>query len=194
MRYNVGDKVVLSFDKKNIFIISNVFDDSYTLEGCVSFWTDSEIDHEATLKLKESKMNLIEALKCEEGTKLVASNGKEYVKEKEKLYVVESKSLKASYPLTTKDAYLTFEKFNPITLTDDEKVILRCLDEQYKWIYRDKIFNGMENALFLCEEKPIINSSGTSYQFNEDIEIPYINLFKGITFENSPLEISELLK
>lgn len=79
-----------------------------------------------------------------------------------------------------------------ITLTDDEKAILRSLDEKWKWLAKNK--NGL---LFLHEEKPYKYINGAMWENNGwryKLEI-FNHLFKFIKWEDEePYNIDELLK
>ena len=69
-----------------------------------------------------------------------------------------------------------------IELTDDEKVILRNLDNEYKYINREK-----SGSLLVTSEK------GSVFGHSHYINI-YKHLFKSITHESGIHEIKELLK
>ena len=79
-------------------------------------------------------------------------------------------------------------------LTETEKVILKSLDKNYKWIVRDKnerlvVFINKPHKDFRYDEW--IASCG----FDDFIEFPYKDLFKFIKFEDKePWNIKELLK
>lgn len=81
-----------------------------------------------------------------------------------------------------------------VKLTDDEKVILRNLPEEYKWIVRDSI----DNAVFVAKEKPKKNPSVLlewDCSWERYVIIPYSHLFQQIKWEDAePTLIAELLK
>lgn len=86
--------------------------------------------------------------------------------------------------------WLEQEYQEPITLTNDEKVILKNLPSDIKWIARDK-----SERLFLYFKEPRKaltwwNSEWVEYDFS-----PYDHLFKFIKWEDEdPYNIDELLK
>ena len=86
--------------------------------------------------------------------------------------------------------WLEQEYQEPITLTDDEKVILKNIPRKYEWIARDK--NG---RLYLYLQKPqklktYWKSSSLEFEFSI-----YDDLFQFIKWEDeNPYNIDELLK
>ena len=86
--------------------------------------------------------------------------------------------------------WLEQEYQEPITLTDDEKVILKNLPKRYEWIARDK--NG---RLYLYPEKPLKiedwwQSEGSKLNFSM-----FNDLFQFIKWEDEDsYNIDELLK
>lgn len=84
------------------------------------------------------------------------------------------------------------EPITPITLTDDEKAILRNIDKKFRLIVRDK--NGM---LYLCSPSRDLIKRETfweSYGFRFNFSC-YEHLFKFIKWEDEePYNIDELLK
>ena len=82
---------------------------------------------------------------------------------------------------------LLWERKDP-KITKDEKVILRNLPKEYKWIVRDHI-----GSLWIFENKPNNNISGWFY--STAYTLPFPNLFKFIKYEDKePYSIKELLK
>lgn len=77
-----------------------------------------------------------------------------------------------------------------VTLTDDEKVILKNLPKRYEWTARDE--DGM---LFLYPEKPLKKEAfWKSRSFESDFSM-YDDLFQFINWEDEePYNIDELLK
>ena len=86
--------------------------------------------------------------------------------------------------------WLEQEYQEPITLTDDEKTILKNLPREYEWIARDKSW-----MLYLYFRKPL--KTGTCWE-SESIESDFSmfgNLFQFIKWEDeNPYNIDELLK
>ena len=81
---------------------------------------------------------------------------------------------------------LLWERKDP-KLTEDEKVILRNLPKEYKWIVRDHI-----GSLWIFENKPNNNIFGWFYSTASTL--PFPNLFKFIKYEDKePYSIEELL-
>ena len=86
--------------------------------------------------------------------------------------------------------WLEQEYQEPVTLTDDEKAILKNLPKRYEWIAKDK-----SGRLFLYLIKPL--KTGTCWE-SESIEPDfsmYDDLFQFIKWEDeNPYNIDELLK
>lgn len=87
--------------------------------------------------------------------------------------------------------WLYEEYKKPITISTDEKTILRNLQDDFKWIARDS-----SNRLYIYKEKPIKRESAwydetnMSYSFNL-----YAHLFQFVQWEDDePYSIEELLK
>lgn len=76
-------------------------------------------------------------------------------------------------------------------LTEDEKVILRNLPKEYKWIVRDD--NG---DLFVSYVKPKKYEMQWGWTGVDEVESlsAFYKLFSFIKWEDEPMEISELLK
>lgn len=75
-------------------------------------------------------------------------------------------------------------------LTEDEKVILKNLPEEYKWIARDG-----DGALYVHDDNPE-RFEGEYYNnwiSSESVYIVYDNLFTFIKWEDEPYEIKDLL-
>lgn len=85
---------------------------------------------------------------------------------------------------------LLWERKEPIKLTDDEKVILRNIDKEYKWITRDKNSN-----LYIFINKPFkIESIWYADGYLTDLHI-FKHLFQSIKWEDKePYFIEDLLK
>ena len=82
---------------------------------------------------------------------------------------------------------LLWERKDP-KLTEDEKVILRNLPKEYKWIVRDHV-----GSLWIFENKPNNNIFGWFYSTASTL--PFPNLFKFIKYEDKePYSIEKLLK
>ena len=72
-------------------------------------------------------------------------------------------------------------------LTEDEKVILKNLPKEYKWIARDK-----SGLIFLCSKKP--SKCDYSWIGYNDIAFPFYHLFQFIKWEDDePYLIEDLL-
>ena len=83
---------------------------------------------------------------------------------------------------------LLWERKETIKLTEDEKVILRNLPKEYKWIARDS--SGM---VYIFIEKPE-KGQAIWYGFGQPM-IPFYHLFQFIKWEDEePYLIEELLK
>ena len=83
---------------------------------------------------------------------------------------------------------LLWERKEKSQLTEDEKVILRNLPKEYKWIARDS--SGM---VYMFIEKPE-KGQAIWYGFGQPM-IPFYHLFQFITWEGKePYSIEELLK
>lgn len=77
-------------------------------------------------------------------------------------------------------------------LTEDEKVILRNLPKEYKWIARDSI--GYGNHLWIYGTKPTrISKTFSLEKIYKKIDL-FDNIFKFIKWEDKPYLIEELLK
>ena len=86
----------------------------------------------------------------------------------------------------------TEEETKPSLLTEDERVILRNMNKDFKWIFRD-IFNN----LIIQKKKPRRFKDKNNEFVLEGIYVPlycYKHLFKFIKFEDEPYNIEELLK
>ena len=81
------------------------------------------------------------------------------------------------------------------TLTEDEKVILRNLPKDYKWIARDK-----DGKLFTYKTKPEKMILDGVYAYEDEVDEDYLtlkpiaHLFKLVKWEDEPYSIEELLK
>ena len=83
---------------------------------------------------------------------------------------------------------LLWERKDEPKLTEDEKVILRNLPKEYKWIVRDHI-----GSLWIFENKP--NSNIFGWFYSTASTLPFPNLFKFIKYEDKePYSIEKLLK
>ena len=83
---------------------------------------------------------------------------------------------------------LLWERKDELKLTEDEKVILRNLPKEYKWIVRDHI-----GSLWIFENKPSNDIFGWFYSTASTL--PFPNLFKFIKYEDKePYSIEKLLK
>ena len=83
---------------------------------------------------------------------------------------------------------LLWERKDEPKLTEDEKVILRNLPKEYKWVVRDHI-----GSLWIFENKPNNNIFGWFYSTASNL--PFPNLFKFIKYEDKePYSIEKLLK
>ena len=87
------------------------------------------------------------------------------------------------------------------TLTEDEKVILRNLPKEYKWIVRDSYQKG--GNVYLFKDKPkrsFVIIGGDGYwtddrnHFSTTSLIAFNHLFQSIKWEDEPYSIEELLK
>lgn len=111
-----------------------------------------------------------------------------------KNYVIKTKSCTSIDCLTCDRLtaeWLEQEYQKPITLTDDEKVILKNIDKDYKWVARDKNDN-----LYVYNEKPIRSVSNSEWiGRHRFITInAFKHLFKLVKWEDEPYNIDELLK
>ena len=89
------------------------------------------------------------------------------------------------------DRELLWERKELPTLTEDEKTILRNVDEKFKYIARDK-----DNELWLYSGKPHNEISFGDYwtSFHEKRNLPFDKLFQFIKWEDDePCNIKELL-
>lgn len=78
----------------------------------------------------------------------------------------------------------------PIPISDDEKAILRNLDDELKWIARDK--NG---DFFARDIKPIKSNNGWVSIGGSIYDMPFPKLFQWIKWEDDePYYIPDLLK
>ena len=75
------------------------------------------------------------------------------------------------------------------TLTEDEKVILRNLPKEYKWIARD----NSSKSIIVCVNKPT-KIDGFIDGFGKMYNLPFYSLFQFIKWEDEPYSIEELLK
>ena len=83
---------------------------------------------------------------------------------------------------------LLWERKDEPKLTEDEKVILRNLPKEYKWIVRDHI-----GSLWVFKNEPNNNIFGWFYSTASTL--PFPNLFKFIKYEDKePYSIEKLLK
>lgn len=74
-------------------------------------------------------------------------------------------------------------------LTEDERVILSNVDEEFKWIIRNT------HQLTITERKPKLEKWGWSVDGGRLADLPFRKLFKFIKFEDDkPYNIEELLK
>lgn len=79
----------------------------------------------------------------------------------------------------------------PITLTDDEKTILRNVDGKYKWIARDM---EIETGLWVFEDKPYKLNLEWDGQNYESLDC-FNHLFRQIKWEDKePCLIADLIK
>ena len=78
------------------------------------------------------------------------------------------------------------------TLTEDEKVILRNLPKECKWIARDSFKNF--NRLYAYPEKPNRLEKAFMSQCNDQNLHAFNHLFQFIKWEDEPYSIEELLK
>lgn len=87
--------------------------------------------------------------------------------------------------------WLEAEYQEPITLTDDEKAILKNINKKWKWIARDR-----SDSLYVYNTKPIKSVSYDEWQCHEYSNInAFKHLFKFIKWEDDePYNIDELLK
>lgn len=86
--------------------------------------------------------------------------------------------------------WLEQEYQEPITLTEDEKVILKNIDKFYKWVARDR-----DGSLYVYEEKPIRKVTYSVWSADGFFTInTFKHLFKLIKWEDDPYNIDELLK
>ena len=90
------------------------------------------------------------------------------------------------------DRELLWERKELPTLTEDEKTILRNVDEEFRYIARDT-----DNELWLYSEKPVKVDGIYGYwtSFHEKRNLPFDKLFQFIKWEDEePYDIKELLK
>lgn len=87
--------------------------------------------------------------------------------------------------------WLYKEYKKPITISADEKAILRNLPEEFKYIVRD-----YNNIIYICKEKPIKDDYGwLDKTFSAESFELYAHLFQFIEYEDDePYSIEELLK
>lgn len=86
---------------------------------------------------------------------------------------------------------LVWERKQLPKITQQEKYILSCVHPDYKYIARD----GEDNEIYVYDLEPIRTESWEYYRSDGEVgDISIFNhLFKEITFENSPILISDLL-
>lgn len=91
------------------------------------------------------------------------------------------------------DIEAEWEVYNKLVdyhLTQDDKDMLRILkNNDYHWIARDR----GNDTVYFYQNKPYINSTDEYYINYGRIAGCKLPLFKEITFENSPVNIDELL-
>lgn len=90
-----------------------------------------------------------------------------------------------------REKWLEEEYQEHITLTDDEKVILKNINKKWKWIARDS-----GDTLYVYDEKPtrmVTSSEWLNGHGLADISA-FKHLFKLIKWEDEPYNIDELLK
>lgn len=81
-----------------------------------------------------------------------------------------------------------------LRLTPQELILLECIDTKFKYIARDK--NG---TLVVYGNKPKHVPQYLAYMPSDPLHVDadiieiYEHLFKGITYENSPLYIDDLI-
>lgn len=86
--------------------------------------------------------------------------------------------------------WLEEEYKEPITLTEDEKVILKNVDKQYTYIARDKSKN-----LYVYSEKPLKQGGEWITQYGNCCELAFSHLFQFISWEDKePYLIEDLLR
>lgn len=86
---------------------------------------------------------------------------------------------------------LLWERKEIPELTGKEVTILNNVDKKFKYIARDLY----ENSIGIFEAIPHLDDD--KWRTNDsahEAEFPFSNIFKSITFENSPILISDLLK
>lgn len=97
------------------------------------------------------------------------------------------------YGSESRKKWLEAEYQEAIHLTDDEIVILKNIDKQWKWIARDK--NG---KLFLYANKPCKSEAGEGWFYRTgdfDSLIFFDHLFQFVNWEDEePYSIGELLR
>ena len=84
------------------------------------------------------------------------------------------------------------EETKPSLLTEDERVILRNMNKDFKWIFRDIV-----NNLIIQKKKPkIVKHRNNDFNL-EGVYVHlycYKHLFKFIKFDDEPYNIEEILK
>lgn len=92
---------------------------------------------------------------------------------------------------------LVWERKKLPKLTVSEKNILNFVSGKYKWIARDKSKTDKElGSLYIYKSKPYFDNGREFYASSLDYDslCPFKHMFQDITFENSPIKISDLLQ
>ena len=151
--------------------------------------------------MKFTSQDLAKAMGLKVGEKVVAEYDDEFEVVTKKLYsskngewieenIVELKCGSVTFNLTLLiGVNYTILQPKPI-LTEDEKVILRNLPKEYKWITRD--CDGRDLCLHI--NKPERYSIHWSSKDGYNYLIPFNNLFNFIKWEDEQYSIEELLK
>lgn len=212
MKYKVGDKVKVREDLKvgryysgvyfneemaklkgKVVEIKDVYSISYYIKECGYFWTDEMFSGLA----EEEPRNLIPLIAKELGVKI----GEEFkISNMPNVYKFVEDGLIGIKGNNTYYAYSTFyelitgkEKIIKLPqkpkLTEDERVILRNIPKEYKWIARDN-----SGGLFVYKNKPKKDGDRwIGYSF--DYSILFQHLFQFIKWEDEePYKIQELLE
>lgn len=180
------------------------------LDNELWYWTDEMLEPEGIplQVLKNDSMEIPlktrqilktkEQLKIEELEERIKSLeekvGKEITLEmslgKPNIAVKDAKQMCKLKPLISNEPKLVAPTgIEPSLLSEDERVILRNVDEDFKWIIRNT------HQLTITERKPRLEKHGWTVEGGRLADLPYRKLFKFIKFEDDePYNIEELLK
>lgn len=199
MKFKVGDRVrVIDNSEKDCFGLVGTIERT-TMDFMDTIYYEVDIGKELPYAFWENQLEIY----VEEEDFIALDNKNQQVrvltKEQFKLEELEQRIEKLEKevfkPLTIKDGIKKSLEENleislkPSLLTEDERVILRNVDEDFKWIIRNT------HQLTITERKPRLEKHGWTVEGGRLADLPYRKLFKFIKFEDDkPYNIEELLK